>query len=234
MPKPADARPSSEALVPASVEHTLDRMEENMNKRNLDSNNVDINTLTTESRKKLYLQFGSGFPPTAIIATNGLPSQIVETEYKTFLRLKGQDISELQRKLFNLMVSLDFKDERLEALKKGEMSSDDLLRLIRSFSLFYLKLGVQQSVENRFVPLPEGWKRMICSRCGVPLEGLIIKPTELLGKAFENFLTASPEYSRRCSCYGSIQELAEYVVTIKLEKENAERIQRALNSTEDS
>ena len=121
------------------------------------------------------------------------------------------------------MVSQDFKDERLDELKTGQMSSDGLVSLIVSFSFFQAKRGVQLSVDNRFLPLPEGWKWMICSRCGVPIEGLIIKPTELLGKAFQNFLTASPEYSRKCSCFASLLELAKYIVTIKREKEDAEK-----------
>lgn len=234
LPNPIDTRPSSEASVPPAVEHTLDQVAEKMRTRNVDSRNVDIQTLSSESRKMLYFQFVSGFHPTAIIATTGLPSEIVESEYKTFLRLKGQDLSHMQRNLFNIMVEQDFKDESLEELKKGQMSLGGLLRLIVSFSVFQFRNGVQQSVDNRFLPLPDGWKRMICSRCGIPIEGLVIKPTELLGQGFENFLTAYPGYSRKCGCYTSLQDLAEYLGTIKRDKEDAEKLQRALNSTENS
>lgn len=234
LPNPIDTRPPSEVSVPPAVEHTLDQVAEKMRTRHVDLRNVDIHTLSVESRKQLYFQFASGFPPTAIIATNGLPSEIVETEYKTFLRLKGQDLSQMQRNLCGMMVIQGFKDESLEELKRGQMSPDGLLRLILLFSFFQFRNGVRKSVDNRYVSLPEGWKRMICSRCGVPIEGLVIKPTELLGKAFENFLTAYPEYSRECKCYTSLGELAEYIGAIKREKEEAERIQRALNSPESS
>lgn len=234
LPRLAGARQSAKGPVPAPVEYALDKMQEKILTRNVDANKTSLNSLSEENRKFLYFMFGAGNHPNVIIASTGLPSELVEIEYQRFLRFKDQDISKLQQALCGLMVSQNFQDKRLEELSKGQLSFDELFSLIGSFSLFRFKMGVQVSVDNRFMPLPEGWKRMICSRCGLPIEGVVIKPTELLGKAFQNILGDSPEYSRRCACDATLAGLAEYIIRIKLEKEDAERVQQAINSIQNS
>lgn len=202
----ADARQSSKGSVPPSARHIIDRMQEKMIRGNVDANNVNHSSLSEEKMKSLYLSFVSGFLPSAIIAATGLSSALVEIEYERFLRFKGRDISSFQQQLFLLMTSKGFIDQRLTELRKGELPINELVSLTEVFSKFQFEAGIKRSVEDRFSPLPEGWKRVLCLRCGLPVEGAIIKPTEEMGKAFEYLLTSS-RYARKCSCENTVNTL---------------------------
>jgi len=210
LPRLVDARQSRIVPLPPSV-YAMNPMQGEMMRRNVDSNTISPNHLSEENLKTLYLSLGSGLLPPTIIATTGMSPALVESEYGRFLRFKGLDITDLQRRLYSLMTSKGFTDSRLEGLKEGKMSCDDLFSLFESFSNFQSNAGLHLSVDNPSSVLPEGWKRIICIRCGLPFEGLIVKPTELIGKAFQNYFTASIQYCKRCSCDPTSDEFDKYI-----------------------
>jgi hypothetical protein len=57
---------------------------------------LNISPLDTEGMKRLYQEFKNGTKPADIIAKYGYPPEVVEIEYRRFLRLTATDIQELQ------------------------------------------------------------------------------------------------------------------------------------------
>jgi hypothetical protein len=234
LPRLVDARQSTKVLLPPSVYHAMNRIQGEMMRRNVDTNTINPNPLSEENVKTLYLALESGLPPPAIIASTGLSPALVESEYERFLRFKGLDIAGLQQRLYILMTSKGFTDSRLEVLKEGKMSCDDLFSLVESFSNFQSNAGLQLSVDNPSSVLPEGWKRIICIRCGLPFEGLIVKPTELIGKAFQNYFTRSIQYCKRCSCDPTSDKFDKYISVYLGEEEVAEKPRAPMSSDKSS
>lgn len=239
LPRLINTRQATQVLeprsVPSPVDYAVDQMQAIMVKKIMPPTNHP-GSLTEKQVGILYSLLNEGFEPAKIIENTGLPPALVEIEYERFQRLKGRDMVSFQRQLFPFIESKGFQDHRMPKLKIGELNAQELASILKAFSFFQLKFGTNFAVDNPYYPLPEGWRRILCKRCGHPIGGILIDCRSGFAKSLENLLTSSPTYSKHCMCddqfRGFIQDLNQ--LPFMQLKESAENLQCAVELSDNS
>lgn len=231
---------TAQAMEPRSISPSVDYFTEQMQaiilKKTLKTGSNYPDSLTEKQVELLYTMLNGNTDPVAIIGTTGFSPAQVEIEFERFQRLKGRNMGEFQRQLLPFMESKGFRDPRLTKMKLGELSADELLNVINKFSLFQLKFGTNFAVDNPYYPLPEGWKRILCKKCGGPVAGVLIDSRSDFGKSIEGLLTASPTHSRHCMCDDQYPQFLRnaHLEDLKQVRLSAENIQYAIESSDNS
>ncbi len=143
--------------------------------------------LRPKQRKIIYTQFLAGKKPPQVIAAYGFPTDLVELEYKKFLKYSLCDINSLQKEFMEQFQNdIDGAGAEAEQLAKkyqeeGYLSTLQFLRLLRLTCNGFYQSGID-SIANVGKRPPEGWTRIPCGYCGQPLDGVVVDPKEEMGK----------------------------------------------------
>ncbi|HET7391565.1 MAG TPA: hypothetical protein VFJ51_12130 [Nitrososphaeraceae archaeon] len=95
---------------------------------------LNILPVDSEGIKKLYTEFKNKKKPVDIIAEHGFPPDVVEVEYKRFLKLQGIDIQRLQDYIGNDLLKYPLGGvELLEKSykQKGYLTTEQMIQVLR-------------------------------------------------------------------------------------------------------
>lgn len=143
--------------------------------------------LRPKQRKIIYTQFLAGKKPPQVIAAYGFPTDLLEVEYKKFLKYSLCDINSLQKEYMEQFQNdIDGAGAEAEQLVKkyqeeGYLSNVELLKLLRLTCNGFYQSGID-SVANVGKRPPEGWIRIPCDVCGEPITGVVVDPKNEMGK----------------------------------------------------
>jgi hypothetical protein len=152
---------------------------------------LNIPDLDADGVKKLYGEFKANKKPADIIADHGFHPEVVEKEYKRFLKMNERDIDLFQNKLISNIIKRPSKNTKplLDKYKtRGFLTEQELSELyaLKLKEDYEKQIGIWVLDETAY--LPSGWSRIRCKVCNRPELEVILNPSFGIGKyIFEQY-----------------------------------------------
>ncbi|MBV9176078.1 MAG: hypothetical protein JO327_00480 [Nitrososphaeraceae archaeon] len=105
---------------------------------------LNIPPVDSEGIKKLYTEFKNKKKPVDIIAEHGFPPEVVELEYKRFLKLHDIDIQRLQDHIANELLKYPLSEVELlenSYKQKGYLTSEEMIQVLKKKDEYLRKFG---------------------------------------------------------------------------------------------
>jgi hypothetical protein len=146
---------------------------------------LNIPDLDADGIKILYSQFKAGKKPADILADHGFHPEVVEKEYRRFLKMNERDIDVFQNKLISTIIKQPSRISKPLLDKyntRGFLTEPELSRLIA----IKLREDYENEIDSwRFdktACLPRGWTRIRCKVCKEAELEVILNPSFGIGK----------------------------------------------------
>lgn len=146
-----------------------------------------ITQLDSGGLKVLYKEFKAAKKPVDIIAEHGFHPDIVELEYRRFMRLSERDSDQLLNRIVQDIVQGSYSSESIKSLinlyhQRGYLMNDEILDLLKQYIQEKLEEEIAMFTIDRKLKLPTGFRRLRCRNCKEELFDAIISDKLPLGK----------------------------------------------------
>lgn len=152
---------------------------------------LNLPKMEQKDLKILYKEFSHGKKPVDLIANHGYHPEIVEFEFRRFLRLSGKDSDELLNHIVaDCSTYLEPRDDLKRLINKyhneGTLQNEDIYEVLQLKSEHEWQSRLGLSMLNPSEDLPRDIGSLRCIQCKTPISGVLLQTTSDIGKQILN------------------------------------------------